>query len=337
MYESGITVIIPIYNSGKYLDEMLDSVYNQTFEDYNVVLINDGSSDNSEDIALKYVKKNSNTKYIYQKNKGVSEARNTGIAEISKKYTLFLDSDDYINKKMFEKMYEKAERVQADIVMCSYKTIYDNCSKTEEVHLNMDENNIYSNTQVMEMMLKMKIEGQLWNKMFLSKSLVDFHIKFERGRIIEDLFPVVSQVSRAEKIVYIDEPLYNYRQNSMSLLHSNKELDVMRDQVFAYKKIAELVKEHNIVSKEIYSFFIAFTEASNIKKCVEMNLKCNNDIYKKYEIDNMSIKDIFISKVSIKVKIKLCLFKMRILHVFYYLSVNIGKMRRCSALFIKTE
>lgn len=323
MYESGITVIIPIYNSEKYLDKMMASIYSQTFKDFNLVLVNDGSSDMSEKIVLRYMERYpDNIIYIKQKNKGVSEARNVGMTKIDKKYTLFLDSDDYIDKTMFEKIYEKAEKEQADITMCGYEVIYDYYERHENIKLNMDEGKVHTNSEILEKMLKNEIEGQLWNKMFLSRNLVGNSIEFPKGRIIEDLFPVVKMVSVSKKIAYIDEPLYKYRKRLTSLLHVNKELDIMKDQVLAYREISELVKNKNLINDKIYYYFIAFVEAMNIKKCMEMNLKCNREIYERYIVDNLSIKEILTSSALFKVKIKLLLYKMNILHYFYYLSAR---------------
>ena len=286
MYESGITVIITVYNSEQYLDKMLESVYSQTFKDFNSIIVNDGSNDNSENILLKYIEKYPESIYISQENKGVSEARNVALCKIKKKYTIFLDSDDYIENDMLEKMYQKAERSNADMVMGGYDVIYDYCCKREKVLLNMDENRVYSNSEVVEMALRFQIGGQLWNKMLLSENFINSKVRFEKGRIIEDLFPVVNQIIFSKRIVYINETLYTYRKRCTSLIHATSNWKIIEDQIFAYKKIYELIKDVDIVDKTICYYFISFVEASSIKNCTEMKVKCKNEIYEEYKIDD---------------------------------------------------
>lgn len=316
MENSGVTIIIPIYNVGNYLDNMLKSIFNQTFKDFNVVLVNDGSTDNSEDIIIEYNRVYHNIIYIKQENRGVSEARNAGIEKISAKYTLFLDPDDFIDETMIEKMYNKAEQTNADIVICGYETISDNL-KTEINKFQVDEKKVYTNIEVMDMMLNWKVEGQLWNKLFLSENILNSDVKFEKGRIIEDLFPVFNQVSMANKIVFVNEPLYKYIYRKTSLLNSNKEMIIMEDQNFAYKSIIDLIIKQKKIPEDKYLSFVAFVQCSHIKSYIEFKFKYNKKIYEKFKVYDYTLKDIIKSKVSIKVKIKLLLFKIKVLHILY--------------------
>lgn len=329
MYEEGITVITAIYNCDKYLNKMLESVFTQTYKNFNIILVNDGSSDNSEQIVLKYLDKYpNNIIYLKQENRGVSEARNIAIPQINKKYTLFLDADDFINKYMFETMYEKAESSKSDIIICGYNIIYDYCNKEKKILFDLDEKCIYKNSEILEKMLKNEIEGQLWNKMFLSRNLIESSIIFEKGRIIEDLFPVFNQVFKAKRIAYIDKELYTYRKRHTSLLHVSKDIDIMKDQVYAYKKIAELIKDKGIISKKIYFNFISLVEGSTIEKCVKMNLKCSKEVYEQYKVDDFCVKDIVKSKALLKDKIKLLLYKMNLLHIYYCFTNAIKQFNR---------
>ena len=111
-----VSVIIPIFNQEIFLEECLESVMNQDYGDYEVLLINDGSTDHSEEVCQKYAEKYSCIRYIYQPNAGLGEARNTGLRNAIGKYVLFLDSDDAIQRNSIEKIVHFAERKNADIV-----------------------------------------------------------------------------------------------------------------------------------------------------------------------------------------------------------------------------
>ena len=119
---NGISVIVPVYNSEKYLKICFTSLLSQTIKDIEIIVINDGSQDNSDSIIRKYVKKYPSLfKYINNKeNKGLGYVRNLGIEKSSKKYIAFVDSDDYIEPNMFEKMVEECEKKDADVCECNF-------------------------------------------------------------------------------------------------------------------------------------------------------------------------------------------------------------------------
>ncbi len=116
-----VSVIMPVYNSGKYLNKAIESVLSQTYEDFELVIVNDGSTDNSASICRKYAEKDKRIKFIDQKNKGVSAARNTALASVSGHNIAFVDSDDVIDKHFLEIMLREKEKSSAEIVMCSFE------------------------------------------------------------------------------------------------------------------------------------------------------------------------------------------------------------------------
>ena len=118
-----VSLIIPVYNAEKYLQECLDSAINQTLENIEIIIVNDGSTDNSLTICKRYSQKDSRIKLISQKNSGVAVARNIALQTATGEYIAFMDSDDYIDKNMLFDMYTKAKRDNADIVTCQFKHI----------------------------------------------------------------------------------------------------------------------------------------------------------------------------------------------------------------------
>jgi len=313
-----VSLIIPVYNVEKYIGEMLKSIYNQTFCDFEVIIVNDGSTDKSEDIILKYCEKYNNITYLKQNNLGVSEARNLAMKEIKGKYSLFLDSDDYIECDMLEKLYVAIEKNNADIAICGFKKIYESNNKEEVILFNVENYKIYKNFEVINKMLNMEIRGFLWNKMFLTKNIFKYNMHFEKDRYIQDWAPVFNQVINAEKIVFVNEPLYYYRQRENSNLH---RVDIKRidDFNFAAKLICSYIEKSNInMNERSYYKFIAQVQCTEIKDCKKLNGTLNKSFYTKYLICNKSTKDIlFKINASLKDKIKLILYNIKILHLFY--------------------
>ena len=113
-----VSVIIPVYNVEKYLSECLDSVVNQTLKDIEIICVNDGSPDGSAAILEEYAQKDNRIKVITQENRGLSEARNSGLKIASGEYIAFLDSDDYIDLKFFEQLYKRGIESNSDVVVC---------------------------------------------------------------------------------------------------------------------------------------------------------------------------------------------------------------------------
>lgn len=318
MYDKGISVIIPVFNVEKYLEKMIMSVCNQTFKYIDIIIVNDGSTDGSKDIINKYLNRYSNIKYIEQKNLGVSVARNNALNSIKREYTLFLDSDDYLEHNMLEIMYNKAKEVDADITICGFRKVYQN--SYEDYIFKVNENKIYSGNEVCDMMLKIEIYGYLWNKMFRSEQIIKNKIYFEPNRLVEDWAPVFKQISIAKKIIFINKVLYYYRQRENSSIRQ-KTLKKVEDYNLAVKDIVNYIKNNNIeVNKNNYYFFIAQTQASQIVDYISANVNCNKDIYEKYKISDVNIIYILFNiKIPIKAKIKLILYKFHILHKFKFL------------------
>ena len=320
MNNISISIIMAVYNVGLYLDEMLNSLYSQTFNEFELIIVNDGSTDNSLEIIEKYQRLYNNIEVINQENKGPSEARNVAIEKIKGKYTLFLDSDDYMDANMLEKMYEKAEKNDADIVICGYRKVYDyNEDKKECYTFDVDEDRVYSNIEVMKMMLQEKVRGYLWNKLFLTKNIKEYNMHFEVGRLVEDTVPVYKQVSNSKKIMFINTPLYNYRQRQTSSLHS-KSIKLIDDYIFAFKSLLEYTNGFKEIEIDYYYRIIDNLQAIPIHDLVLLNEKCDKSTYDKYKVLNKSIFNIiFKIKTPARTKARLVLFKLRLLHIFYKL------------------
>lgn len=217
-----ISIVIPVYNVEKYLDECIQSLQKQTYTNIEIILVDDGSTDNSGMICDKYAKTDFRIKVIHKQNGGMSDARNVGIDNATGKYIQFIDSDDYFKEDLIESLYKDICENNADIALCSHYIVTGNNITTDATY----EKRMYTREEVIqEFLLDTKIRAYVWNKLF-KKSLFD-EIKFPVGRVFEDQLIIPKLFAKADKIILNDIPLYYYRQREGSVLHNQtKELRI---------------------------------------------------------------------------------------------------------------
>lgn len=204
-----ISIIIPVFNSGSYLSRCLDSILNQSYTNFEAIIIDDGSIDNSWDIISFYTNKDKRFRPIKQDNHGVSNARNSGLKIAQGKYVGFVDSDDYISKYMFEIMAGLLENNQADISIVSF----DCGKKCSEKKYIMD-----GVQGIIEMNRGTMFMGHLHNKLF-KRALFDNLSFDETIAIQEDLLILHPVFFKAERIVFYDIPLYFYQDRPDSAMN----------------------------------------------------------------------------------------------------------------------
>lgn len=245
-----LSVIIPVFNVENYLNKCLDSICNQTLTDIEIICVNDGSTDNSLNILKEYSKKDSRIKIISKENEGQSTARNLGIKESQGEYLAFVDSDDFIELDMLEKLYIKAKNNNLDIVMCKIAT-YDN--QTEEIKDNVwyymlgvfrdFDKDIFSHKDTKEFTCNIAVTP--YNKIYKTSMIKDNNILFPEGLIFEDEKFFFDVYLRSKKVSIVDEFLYYYRVNRKgSTVNIAKENDYT-DIIPISKQIRETFKETN--------------------------------------------------------------------------------------------
>ena len=214
-----VSVIVPVYNVEDYLEKCLDSLVNQTLKEIEIIVVNDGSPDNSGKIIEKYAKKYKNIKAYTKENGGLSDARNYGIKKASGEYLVFIDSDDYIDETMLEKMYQKAIQENLDIVVCNSINVYDN-NTTIEIKSNLN----YSSNPIKNYL----ISAPMACTRIYKKELFD-NIEFKKGIYYEDLELTPKLVKYTKKIDFIDEGLYYYYQRVGSIMKQKDWNDKLLD------------------------------------------------------------------------------------------------------------
>lgn len=262
-----VSIIVPIYNAEKYLNRCIDSILNQTLKDIEVILVNDGSRDKSLEIMQNYQKEYPNIiKLITIENSGAANARNVGITLAQGEYVGFVDSDDYVDINMYEKMYKKAKKENSEMVVSAY-FIQKGDKKTsrQKGHLEQYNQNVLENPNIF-------IYGvpYLWNKIFKKDLIETNDIKFGKLRIFEDLEFVYKLYIKANKISKVDEELYYYvkdNEQSLTARFNSKFLDIIP----AIKHLKQYYIENNCY--EILEDRVIYTALKHIYIRCKMNVQ----------------------------------------------------------------
>lgn len=214
-----LSVVVPVYNALPYLRESLDSILAQTFPYFELICVDDGSTDGSAEVLDAYARKEERLKVIHQKNSGAGAARNRGLELIQGKYVLFLDADDIYQSDMFEKMFACAERCQADVVVCKAKGFQEGCKNIWPLYCIKEENlpgAVFSGTDCAAGLFQTFV-GWPWDKMFRSSLLKQNGLKFPEVGNTEDAYLVYLALAEARRIVPLSEELVLHRFHTDSL------------------------------------------------------------------------------------------------------------------------
>ena len=249
--EIKVSIIIPVYNTEQYLRQCLDSVINQTFKNIEIIVINDGSTDGSLNVLQAYQKKYFNIKIINQTNKGYSEVRNIGLRIASGDYIGFVDSDDFIEKTMFEKLVNKAIETNADIISCNYYMLYGKgkreilISSNNIMQIKRLEKSLFSFIGAEELLLD---EAFIWNRIYKKELLINNNIEFSvETPFMEDTLFHRRALLSSKKIIYIPDVLYFYRKNRIGAQTTLK--DKRNFTVFIISdKLFDLIHSKNLLS-----------------------------------------------------------------------------------------
>ena len=302
-----VSVIIPVYNAEKYLRECINSVLSQTYENLEIVLIDDGSTDESSKICDDFQEIDERIMVIHKENEGVSVARNTGIEKSTGEYITFLDSDDYITSTFVEDLYDAIVANNADVSWSGFLYVYED-NKSREKCFGVDK--VVETKRIAKDFLSGRLAfGYCWGKLFDSKIVKN--IRFQCFKVAEDELFVYTALKKCSKIAFVDKQLYCYRQNSESVMHKGKK------KLYDMVKVAEIIRddvedelkpyaECLIATNAIYTYCrLCETECSDeVTRCKELIKKYRGKIMKyKFAPNKLKI-SCALSCVSFKVMAK---------------------------------
>lgn len=241
-----VSVIVPVYNVEKYIEECIRSIMEQTLEEIEIIIINDGSPDRSLEIVNRLMKEDQRIKVITKKNGGLSSARNVGIKMATGKYIQHIDGDDWVEKDFLKSMYEFAEKENLDILISDYYKDYSNGKKILKKGKKKAEQVIFNSKEYLREFFYDNDAPAMWNKLFktsLYKENNIFHP--ENISIGEDLSTTPRLIYFAKKVGYLKGAFYHYRQNSESI--TNMINGVKKCQIFkCFDLLKNFFKEQNI-------------------------------------------------------------------------------------------
>lgn len=310
-----LSIIVPIYKVEKYIENCIKSILNQSFDDFELILVDDGSPDKCGEICDNYAKIDDRIKVIHQKNGGLSSARNSGLKVAIGSYIGFVDSDDWIESTMYEDMYKLAVKYNADIVQCDFINAIDESIKVKnntECYSIIDNieclNNLYN-----EKFIKTVVS---WNKIYKRELFEE--INFPTGKIHEDEFTTHKLIYKSNKIITLDKKLYYYRTTENSIM--NSEFNIKR-----FHRLEAI--------QERIEFFKVINEKELYNKTIDKYIFVAKDYYFKYkkskEYDcNMlkTIKSNYINVFNLHLKNKPLKIKSNFMNYVFLVSPNIYEM-----------
>lgn len=226
-----LSVIVCAYNQEKYIKECLNSLVNQSYQDMEIIVINDGSTDATGDLIKSVMTENCNHNIVLidGPNRGLSDSRNIGFSKSTGEYIAFVDADDYVDERMYEKMIHALEKYEADVSIC-YEIAFIDGKALAMADLDIASDRVENREEFFQHFLD-PFRGPLtwvWNKVFKRELLEN--VGFMKNRYLEDIIYTVDYSKYVHKAVWIPERLYYYRQHQNSIMHSNgvkKELDYL--------------------------------------------------------------------------------------------------------------
>ncbi|MEN8076854.1 glycosyltransferase [Clostridioides difficile] len=242
-----VSIIIPVYNCEIYIGKCIDSVINQSYENIEIIIINDGSLDKSEDIINRYVELDNRINYIEQENLGPSVARNNGIEKSTGDYIMFVDSDDNINKFYVEKLLKKILNKNYDIACCGYIDE----SKYGIINLNdfWNGNDSLDKEEFISCVCN-GVGGVLWGKVFKRETIIRNNIRMNPDLFMsEDLIFILEYCQYSNSFGVINENLYYYNRMNDNSISSNIDINYLENYVVLITKITELLSKLEL-SKE---------------------------------------------------------------------------------------
>ena len=272
-----ISIIIPVYKVEKYLEKCIQSVINQTYENLQIILVDDGSPDNCGKICDEYAKKDHRIEVIHKSNGGLSDARNQGLERAKGEYIGFVDSDDYIEADMYEVLYNLLKQYNADVSICNFYTVSQGKISIKNADNGINE---YNRIEILkEILLDKNIQSYAWNKLY-KKELFD-EIKYPIGKKYEDIGTTFYLLEKCNKVVVTGKSEYYYINRQDSIVNNVTEstiTDYIELIMQRYDYIEENIKELSSYNKDYLK---------RILKTAEKDIKSLNEVgdytKKKYE------------------------------------------------------
>ena len=317
-----LSIIVPVYKVEPYIHKCVDSILNQHFTDFELILVDDGSPDNCGKICDEYALKDERVRVIHKENGGLSDARNAGIDAAQGEIIGFIDSDDYIESNMYEELIKCLDENECDIVSGDTYVERDGNKRFKGRY---QENHIFNGEQAICEILKVHMDNSAWNKVYKRSVIGD--IRYPKGRIYEDVATTYKFVANAKRVAYICKPYYHYIKRKGSIVASGFNSKSRYDCFLGYRERLNFAREHSLdcindcellaleTALAVLTAFYANSEEETSERFVDVT---------NFVDEHLNIK--YISKMRSKHKLLLWSFKnCKVLHKIYARLSSVSK------------
>lgn len=255
-----ISVLVPVFNGEKTIQKSIQSILDQTFSDFELIVIDDGSFDNTQNII--HAINDSRLRYVYKENGGIGHTRNTAVSLAKGNYIAFLDADDWMEPNALEKFFQCAQRSKADMVVADYRFVYPDGTK-QDMHT-YDFN--ISNMKARKSLL-VEVMPQPWNKLVKKEVLKNSGLQFPDGHVFEDLCYYSCLLPSVSSVAKLDDVLINYVQFDTSIMASAKKI---KPTIYDFNKVVQIIyqyyQNHQLLT---YSYELEGLFALNARELID--------------------------------------------------------------------
>lgn len=321
-----LSIIVPIYKSEKYIHNCVDSILNQTFRDFELILVDDGSPDNCGKICDEYANIDSRVRTIHKKYGGVSDARNLGIEKAKGEIIGFVDSDDEIDLNMYKIMIDYLLTNNLDIV-CADTYVVRPTRNKKTFRPRYNRNMIFNHLEAINTILDGTLDNAVWNKIYKRSVIGD--IRYPKGRVYEDVATTYKYIANADKVGYLCQPLYYYFKRKGSIIDTSFNSKARYDCFLGYRERFYFAINKNLACKQQAKQLALKTALSALTAFYSDKIDYQNEQYKdlcKFIYENS---DFEINDLKVKERILLWSFSncSAIHRIYALLSRKIKKIK----------
>lgn len=276
-----VSIIVPVYKVEKYIEECISSILEQTFTDFELILVNDGSPDRSGQICDELALKDNRIRVIHVENGGVSSARNIGIENARGQYIQFVDSDDTMDRTMTEKLVGNIVKYKSNIVICGYKLLKNDIVQNREYDLDksvclMDKKVFFGN--IGYFLCDLNYTNPPWNKLYCREIIESNKIRFNKNISYgEDLLFNLAYFDKCNSYIILFENLYNYMfRDTQNSLETSFKREMYENQMQLYQAVVELIKQYDVYTKN-NKLYLSTYLANRVVYCLKMLVHKDNN------------------------------------------------------------
>lgn len=323
-----VSVVIPVYNVMPFLSQCLDSILCQTYSNLEVLLVDDGSTDESGRICDDYEKRFPVIRVIHQHNTGLSGARNTGLSAVSGEYVIFIDSDDFIASDCIQTAVHSVISTRADMVLFRFNIVGEQGKIMNANHIeNEFPNGVISGKESCKLLFERRFENYIWRQLTLTATYKENFIEFPLGKVFEDRYTTYKLLFYSASVAFVEDRLYYYRQRKGSIIHGCRsrylldDLEALQGRTKFVEKHLPLLMRAN--DSNVYSSFIGiyrnsmkFRDEKNIFREIRSYIYANTRIGKIF----------FLPYLPFEKRIQLLFIKTRVMIILFPVINLIRKM-----------